>query len=69
VVLSTIGGRVPCDTILRLAEAAGFNGRIISLSWKIQSEPNEVINGYAEAEEKGLGSVRLTILLCCSSLH
>ncbi|KAL2795336.1 hypothetical protein BJX66DRAFT_337118 [Aspergillus keveii] len=25
-------------------------------SWKIQSEPNEVINGYAEAEEKGLGS-------------
>jgi hypothetical protein len=58
VVLSSIGSRIPFDTIVYLAEAAGFSGRIISLSWKMQSEPDEVIKGYAEAEEKGLGPVR-----------
>ncbi|CAK43146.1 hypothetical protein CBS63078_3449 [Aspergillus niger] len=55
VVLSSIGGRVPIDTMLQLADAAGFTGRILSMSWKVQSEPDSVIEGYATQQEKGLG--------------
>ncbi|PYI10995.1 hypothetical protein BO78DRAFT_359406 [Aspergillus sclerotiicarbonarius CBS 121057] len=55
VLLSSMGGRVPLDTMLRLAESAGFMGRILSMSWKVQSEPEEVIGGYAKAQERGLG--------------
>ncbi|GKZ30033.1 hypothetical protein AbraIFM66950_007553 [Aspergillus brasiliensis] len=54
-VLSSMGGRVPVDTMLRLADAAGFTGRILSMSWKVQSEPDSVIEGYATQQEKGLG--------------
>ena len=56
-VLSSIGGRVPISTMLQLADAAGFNGRVLSLAWKSQSEPASVIGGYAEEEEKGRGPV------------
>ncbi|PWY74210.1 hypothetical protein BO83DRAFT_360448 [Aspergillus eucalypticola CBS 122712] len=55
VVLSSMGGRIPIDTMLRLADAAGFTGRILSMSWKVQSEPDSVIEGYATQQEKGLG--------------
>ncbi|OOF97595.1 hypothetical protein ASPCADRAFT_144251 [Aspergillus carbonarius ITEM 5010] len=55
VLLSSMGGRVPIETMLRLSEAAGFTGRILSMSWKVQSEPDEVIGGYAKAQERGLG--------------
>lgn len=57
VLLSSMGGRVPIETMLRLSEAAGFTGRILSMSWKVQSEPDEVIGGYAKAQERGLGPV------------
>lgn len=59
VVLSSMGGRIPIDTMLRLADAAGFTGRILSMSWKVQSEPDSVIEGYATQQEKGLGPVSL----------
>ncbi|PYI32702.1 hypothetical protein BP00DRAFT_393982 [Aspergillus indologenus CBS 114.80] len=55
VVLSSIGGRVPVATMLALADAAGFAGRILSMSWKEQSEPDSVIGGYATQQQKGLG--------------
>ncbi|RAH53495.1 hypothetical protein BO85DRAFT_381528 [Aspergillus piperis CBS 112811] len=55
VVLSSMGGRIPIDTMLRLADATGFTGRILSMSWKVQSEPDSVIEGYATQQEKGLG--------------
>ena len=58
-VLSSIGGRVPLETILDLADAAGYVGRVLSLSWKEQSEPESVIGGYAEHQAKGLGPVSL----------
>ncbi|CEL00667.1 hypothetical protein ASPCAL00265 [Aspergillus calidoustus] len=41
--------------MLHLAEAAGLSRRIVALSWKIRSEPDAVIGGYAEAEGNGLG--------------
>jgi hypothetical protein len=52
-ILSSIGGRVGLDEILALADAAGYDGRILSLSWKEQSEPESVIGGYAENECTG----------------
>jgi hypothetical protein len=56
-ILSSIGGRVPLEAILKLADAAGYVGRVVSLSWKEQSEPEAVIGGYAENQGKGLGPV------------
>ncbi|OJJ94711.1 hypothetical protein ASPACDRAFT_48539 [Aspergillus aculeatus ATCC 16872] len=55
VILSSIGGRVPIATILSLADTAGFAGRILSMSWKVQSEPESVIGGYATQQQQGLG--------------
>lgn len=52
-----MGGRVATETMLNLAEAAGYVGRVVSLSWKEQSEPENVIGGYAEFEKNGLGPV------------
>lgn len=46
-------------TILELADLAGYSGRILTLWWKEQSEPNSVIGAYAEYEKKGLGPVSL----------
>lgn len=51
-ILSSIGGRIGLDEILAMADAAGYTGRILSLSWKEQSEPESVIGGYAENEIK-----------------
>ena len=56
-VLSSMGGRTSFEVMLKLADAAGYVGRILSLSWKEQSEPESVIGGYAEYQKKGLGPV------------
>ncbi|RAH70058.1 uncharacterized protein BO66DRAFT_323337 [Aspergillus aculeatinus CBS 121060] len=67
VILSSIGGRVPIATILALADTAGFAGRILSMSWKVQSEPDSVIGGYAAQQQQGLGPFyfyRTTTLRC-----
>ena len=56
-ILSSMGGRVPFSTMLQLADEAGYLGRILTLDWKNQSEPESVIGGYAEEEAKGRGPV------------
>ena len=56
-ILSSIGGRVPIETLLELADVAGYTGRILTVWWKEQSEPESVIGGYAEHEQQGLGPV------------
>ena len=43
--------------MLELADVAGYSGRILTVWWKEQSEPESVIGGYAEHEMKGLGPV------------
>ena len=55
--LSSMGGRVPTSAMLALADSAGYEARILTLSWKEQSEPEAVIGGYAEHQEQGLGPV------------
>ena len=47
--------------ILDLADLAGYSGRILTLWWKEQSEPDSVLGGYAEYE-KGLGPVSLLVM-------
>lgn len=54
-VLSSIGGRIPIATMLRLAEEAGYAGEILIYTWKTQSEPEEVIGGYATWQNRGAG--------------
>ena len=56
-VLSSMGGRVPIQAMLKMAESAGYVGRVLGLSWKTQSEPKAVIGGYAEHQKQGLGPV------------
>lgn len=54
-VLSSIGARVPLAEILDLATIADYDGRILLYCWKVQSEPEDVIPGYARAEADGFG--------------
>ena len=56
-VLSSMGGRVPIQAMLKMADSASYAGRVLGLSWKAQSEPGNVIGGYAEQEKQGLGPV------------
>ncbi|MEU4493579.1 class I SAM-dependent methyltransferase [Streptomyces sp. NPDC023998] len=53
--LSSIGGRIPLSETLALAGAVGYNGSILTYTWKVQSEPHEVVGGYAKWEREGLG--------------
>ncbi|WP_245654578.1 class I SAM-dependent methyltransferase [Streptomyces violens] len=54
-VLSSIGGRIPLSAVLALSGAAGYNGSILTYTWKVQSEPHDVVGGYARWEREGLG--------------
>ena len=53
--LSSIGGRVPLDTIIRLGRENDYASEILTYTWKVQSEPEEVIGGYAKWERAGRG--------------
>lgn len=57
-VLSSIGGRIPLEAILNLGSATGYASEIITFTWKRQSEPEEVIGGYAQWGEQGFGPFR-----------
>lgn len=48
---------MPLEVMFKMVAAAGYVGRVLSLSWKKQSEPEAVIGGYAEHEKQGLGPV------------
>ena len=48
--------------MLEIADVAGYSGRIMTIWWKTQSEPESVISGYAEHEKKGLGPVSVYII-------
>lgn len=51
-ILSSMGGRIPLPSMLDMVDAAGYSGRVISLAWKIQSEPETVIGEYAENQKE-----------------
>lgn len=55
IILSSIGARVPLGSILETAKIAGATGNILLYTWKIQSEPEDIIGGYAAWQDRGLG--------------
>ena len=57
-VYSTLGGRIPLSSFIKLGELAGLHSEIFTYSWKIQAEPEDVISGYAAQEKAGLGPFR-----------
>lgn len=54
-VLSSIGGRIPLSIILQLGQACGYDSEILILTWKQQSEPEEVLEGYAQWAAQSYG--------------
>ncbi|NJL71413.1 MAG: class I SAM-dependent methyltransferase [Candidatus Competibacteraceae bacterium] len=56
--LSSIGGRIPLEVIVQLGRELGYSSEILTFTWKKQSEPEEVIGGYAQWEKQGLGPFR-----------
>ncbi|KIM86946.1 hypothetical protein PILCRDRAFT_4194 [Piloderma croceum F 1598] len=52
-VLSSMGGRVPLAAMLEMARSAGYVPQVLTYTWKIQSEPEEVIGGYNKNQEDG----------------
>ena len=52
-----MGGRVPIQSMLSMAKSVGFQAEVLIYTWKIQSEPEEVIGGYKKNQEDGLGPV------------
>ncbi|WP_146074391.1 class I SAM-dependent methyltransferase [Pokkaliibacter plantistimulans] len=57
-VLSSIGARIPLDIILKLSRSLGYDSSLLLYTWKVQSEPEDVIGGYAAWEKQGLGPFR-----------
>ncbi len=56
-IISSMGGRVPISNMITMSESAGYNPDVLTYTWKIQSEPEEVIGGYKRNQEEGLGPV------------
>lgn len=49
-VLCSIGARCPIANILGMVEAAGYQASPLIYTWKMQSEPEDIIGGYAAAQ-------------------
>lgn len=50
-VICSVGGRVPYVLLRRMVESAGYEFRDLVSGLKVQTEPEEVLSGYAEAEK------------------
>jgi len=50
----SIGGRVPFHVLRNLVESAGYEFSELIAGFKRQTEPWEVLPGYAEAEKDGI---------------
>ena len=49
-VICSIGGRVPYEKLRSLVETAGYRFEELVAGFKVQTEPEEVLSGYADAE-------------------
>lgn len=52
-ILSSMGGRVDISSMISMCRSAGYNPEVLIYTWKVQSEPEEVIGGYRTHQEKG----------------
>lgn len=57
-VLCSIGARVPLEQIFETFAAAGYHAELVLYTWKLQSEADDVVGGYASAEQRGCGPFR-----------
>lgn len=46
-IFSSIGARMPLEKLLDLQKLRGFTPSILTYTWKIQSEPEDVVGSYA----------------------
>jgi hypothetical protein len=54
-IITSIGGRVPLEIVFKLHQACGYSPELIVYDLKIQTEPDEVIPAYYQAErDKGV---------------
>jgi methylase of polypeptide subunit release factors len=54
-VLSSIGARRPVTSIVEMPRLAGFDSNVLIYTWKIQSEVEDIVKGYATHQRRGLG--------------
>lgn len=54
-VLCSIGCRTSLDTIRRAIEGVGYRPHPLAFTWKVQTEAEDVVSGYAEHESHGFG--------------
>jgi predicted O-methyltransferase YrrM len=54
-VLSTLAGRVPLQVFLSLGTLAGYSPSFLTYTWKVQTDPKEVIPEYARKQREGFG--------------
>ncbi len=54
-VYSTLGGRVKLDVFRLLGLLAGYSSQILTYTWKVQAEVEDVLSGYVKQEAAGLG--------------
>jgi len=55
VVLSTLGARVPLSVFIALGELAGYSSSLLTYTWKVQADPEEVIRDHAHKQREGFG--------------
>lgn len=54
-IYSTLGARVNLDVFRSLGLLAGYSSHILTYTWKVQAEVEDVLSGYARQEAAGLG--------------
>jgi hypothetical protein len=53
-VVVTLGGRIPKEAISELFKMAGYSEEYLFEGFKVQTQPEEVMDGYANAEKDGV---------------
>jgi len=53
--LSLIGGRIPLYVFQEMGRLAGYRSEIFTYSWKIQTDPEEIIGGHLRQQAEGFG--------------
>lgn len=54
-VLSTIGARVPLETLVTLGVLGGFQSSFLTYTWKVQADPQDILVQHARQQDQGNG--------------
>lgn len=53
-VICSVGGRVPYEVLIKMVLSSGYDHEELVAGFKRQTEPEEVLTGYVEAEKNGI---------------